>query len=37
MILKPFELNKIDTKKNKMILLHGKNEGHKNEDYFNYN
>jgi len=31
MILKPFELNKIDIEKNKMILLHGKNEGHKNE------
>jgi len=31
MILKPFELNKLDIKKNKMILLHGKNEGHKNE------
>ena len=31
MILKPFELNKLDIKKNKTILLHGKNEGHKNE------
>ncbi len=31
MILKSFELNKIDTKKNKIILLYGKNEGHKNE------
>ena len=31
MILKSFELNKIDLKKNKMILLYGKNEGHKNE------
>ena len=31
MILKSFELNKIDLQKNKMILLYGKNEGHKNE------
>ena len=31
MILKSFELNKIDLKKNKIILLYGKNEGHKNE------
>jgi DNA polymerase-3 subunit delta len=31
MILKSFELNKIDTKKHKIILLYGKNEGHKNE------
>ena len=31
MILKSFELNKIDLLKNKMILLYGKNEGHKNE------
>ena len=31
MILKPFELNKINFKKNKIILLYGKNEGHKNE------
>ena len=31
MILKSFELNKIDLLKNKIILLYGKNEGHKNE------
>ena len=31
MILKSFELNKIDLKNNKIILLYGKNEGHKNE------
>ena len=31
MILKSFELNNIDLLKNKMILLYGKNEGHKNE------
>ena len=31
MILKSFELNKIDLQKNKIILLYGKNEGHKNE------
>ena len=31
MILKSFELNKIDLKKNKIILLYGKNEGHKDE------
>ena len=31
MILKSFETNKIDLKKNKIILLYGKNEGHKNE------
>ena len=31
MILKSFELNKIDLHKNKIILLYGKNEGHKNE------
>ena len=31
MILKSFELNKIVLQKNKMILLYGKNEGHKNE------
>ena len=31
MILRSFELNKIDLQKNKMILLYGKNEGHKNE------
>ncbi len=31
MILKSFELNKIDLQKNKMILLYGKNEGHKNK------
>ena len=31
MIFKSFELNKIDLKKNKIILLYGKNEGHKNE------
>ena len=31
MILKSFELNKIDPKINKIILLYGKNEGHKKE------
>lgn len=31
MILKSFESNKIDLQKNKIILLYGKNEGHKNE------
>ena len=31
MIIKSFELNKIDLQKNKIILLYGKNEGHKNE------
>ncbi len=31
MILKSFESNKIDVHKNKIILLYGKNEGHKNE------
>jgi len=31
MILKPFELNRVDRKKKGMILLYGKNEGHKNE------
>jgi len=31
MILKSFESNKIDFHKNKIILLYGKNEGHKNE------
>ena len=31
MILKSFELNKIDLNKNKIILIYGKNEGLKNE------
>jgi len=31
MILKSFELNKINFQRNKIILLYGKNEGHKNE------
>ena len=31
MIFKNFELNKINLKKNKFILLYGKNEGLKNE------
>ena len=31
MILKSFEINKINLEKNKIILLYGKNEGHKNE------
>ena len=31
MILKSFESNKIDLQKSKIILLYGKNEGHKNE------
>ncbi len=31
MILKSFELNKINLKKNKIILIYGKNEGLKNE------
>ena len=37
MILKSFELNKIDLQKNKIILLYGKNEGHKNEIISDYN
>ncbi len=31
MILKSFELNKINLQKNKIILLYGKNEGHKSK------
>ena len=31
MILKSFELNKINLEKNKIILIYGKNEGLKNE------
>ena len=31
MILKYFDLNKIDLKKNHIILFYGKNEGLKNE------
>ena len=31
MIFKNFELNKINLKKNKFILLYGKNEGFKNQ------
>ena len=31
MIKKPYEINKIDLKKNNILLLYGKNEGHKNE------
>ena len=31
MILKSFELNKINLQKNKIILFYGKNEGHKSE------
>ena len=31
MIIKPYEINKIDIKKSPFILLHGKNEGHKKE------
>ena len=31
MILKSFELNKIDLQKNKIILFYGKNEGHKSK------
>ncbi len=31
MIIKFFELNKIDLNKNKIILFYGKNEGLKNE------
>lgn len=31
MIIKSFELNKIDFQKNKIFLLYGKNKGHKNE------
>ena len=31
MILKSFEINKIDLKKNKIILIYGKNEGLKND------
>jgi DNA polymerase-3 subunit delta len=31
MIIKSYEIKKIDLKKNKFILFYGKNEGHKNE------
>ena len=31
MILKSFEINKINLKKNKIILIYGKNEGLKND------
>ena len=31
MILKSFEINKIDLKKNRIILIYGKNEGLKND------
>ncbi|MDA9663043.1 DNA polymerase III subunit delta [bacterium] len=31
MIIKSYEINKIDLKESKFILLHGKNEGYKNE------
>ena len=31
MIIKSFELNKIDLNKNKIIFFYGKNEGQKNE------
>jgi DNA polymerase-3 subunit delta len=31
MILKSFELNKIDLKSKKFFLLYGENQGHKNE------
>ena len=31
MIIKNYEINKIDTKKNNIILFYGKNDGHKNE------
>ena len=31
MIVKPYEIEKIDFSKNKIILLHGDNEGAKNE------
>ena len=31
MILKSFEINKIDLKKNRIILIYGKNEGFKND------
>ena len=31
MIIKSFELNKLVSNNHKMILLYGKNEGHKNE------
>ena len=31
MILKHFEINKIDLEKNKLLLFYGKNEGFKNE------
>ncbi len=36
MILKSFELNKVNLQKNKIILLYGKNEGHKNEIIFSF-
>ena len=32
MIIKYFELNKLDIGKKKFILLHGKNDGLKNEE-----
>ena len=32
MIIKYFDLNKLDFNKNKIILLHGKNDGLKNEE-----
>ena len=31
MIIKSFELNKVDLKKNNLFLLYGENQGHKNE------
>ena len=31
MIIKSFELSKIDLKKNSLFLLYGENQGHKNE------
>ena len=31
MIIKSYELNKIDFKKNNFFLFYGKNEGHQNE------
>jgi len=31
MIIKSYEIKKINLKKNKFILFYGKNEGHKNE------
>ena len=36
MIIKSYEINKIDFDQNKLILLYGKNEGLKNEAQLTY-